>query len=339
MGHYLWMETAIAFASTSVLAGLSLMWATSQFQQEAVIFRHAEDVRWSPFRRRRVAQLGPYPTPGNALLLVMVVIILLFQLQLYAAEWGIAKTLLVTELFIILLLPLLLLYRGGYDVPRVLSLRLPHASAWPATLFFMLGGWLLAIELAGLQHFLLPFPDELLEQFADLFAALNAAPIAYALFLVGILPGVCEELLCRGYLLSAFRPRFGVTGGVILAAIMFALLHMNPYRLVPTLWLGLLLGLIVVHTGSIFPAMFAHALNNILSFLVEKNQDWIAHNSWLSLEDSALLPWPIVALGVLLVVTGFMWIRKLSVPSPSSPNSADPATQETVQELDHDGIS
>jgi sodium transport system permease protein len=333
IGHYLWTETAIAFASTSILAGLALSWATSQFKQESVLFRHAEDVRWSPFRRRRrVKQLSPFPTPGAAILLVMIEIILLFLLNMQAAEWGIEKLLLVTEIGLILGIPLLLLYRGDYNAERVLSLRPPRPAAWPAAFLVIIGGWMIAVELAALQHQWLPFPDDLLKQFADLFKALDALTIGYAIFLVGILPGICEEILCRGFLLSSFRSRFGNSGAVILAAILFGLLHMNPYRLVPTIWLGLLLGFIVIYTGSIFPAMLAHALNNSLSFLVEKNQDWIGQHLWFNIEETNFLPWQLLLAGILMTIAGLAWLRQQGESLPPVVDTPSQTTSVLVGE-------
>ena len=325
MGHYLWLETIIAFLSSSLLAGLSLSWATSQFKQESVLFRHAEEVRWSPFRMKRANRAQTFPSPGTAMLLVMVEILLLFWVNSQAVGWGIPKVLLVTELVVILIPPLFILYRGGYDVRKVLNLNLPSPRAWPATFLLILGGWLISIEFATIQHYFVPFPDDLLKEFAELFAVLNAYPVVYALFLVGILPGVCEELLCRGFLLSSFRPRFGVVGAIMLTAILFGILHMNPYRLLPTIWLGTLLGFIAVYSGSILPAMFAHALSNALSFLVEKNQDWISSNVWLNFEETEFLPLPIVFVGVLLLVAGFYWLKRIQRPTLSPLPDSQPS--------------
>jgi sodium transport system permease protein len=325
MGHYLWLETGIAFGSTSVLASLALLWATSQFKQESVIFRHAEDVRWSPFRMKRGLRPTEFPSPGSAILLVMVEIILLFQMNVRGAEWGIPKLLLFTELGVILLPPLWVLYRGRYDLRTVLRLRPPRPSAWPATFLLIAGGWLISLELATLQHHFFPFPEDLLKQFAELFKSLDALSIGSAIFLIAVLPGVCEELLCRGFLLSSFRPRFGNAGAIVLVAILFGLLHMNPYRLLPTMFLGLLLGMIVVYTGSIFPSMFAHAMSNSLSFLAEKHQDWITAHLWTKFAETEFLPWPLLIFGMLLLAAGIYWLSSARAPTTSMTSPEMPA--------------
>lgn len=309
-GNYPWLYAAIAFASTSVLAVAALSWATSQFKQESVLFRHAEDVRWSPFRRRRGVMPSPFPSAGTAALLVAVELILLTVISGMATQWPIRKLLMISQLAI-LLPPLLILRRGGYEQKRVLALQNPSLMAWPATVILIFGGWLIAIEIASLQNLVMPFPKEMLEKFNGLFAGLNQMPLASALFYIALLPGLCEELLCRGFLLHSFIPRFGKWGAVIVTGVAFGLLHMDPYRLVATTFLGILMGMIVIRTGSIYPAMLAHAANNALSFLVQKNEAWIAKLSWLGADSSEFLPWWAVAAAAVLLVAGIVWLNQI----------------------------
>ena len=51
---------------------------------------------------------------------------------------------------------------------------------------------------------------------------------------------------------------------VALSAVVFALFHVSFFRLLPTAYLGALLALATLYSGSIFPAMLWHALNNAL---------------------------------------------------------------------------
>jgi sodium transport system permease protein len=329
-GNYPWGYAALAFVSMSAFAAAALAWATSQFKQEAVLFRHAEDVRWSPFRRRRGALPSPFPSAGTAVLLVAVELIILAAFGGLAQTWGVQKLLLISQMAIVLP-PLLILRRGGYDRKKVLGLKNPAPMAWPATVVLILGGWLLAIEIASIQNMIMPFPKEMLDKFVSFFNELNKLPAMAALFYLAILPGMCEETLCRGFLLHSFMPRFGKWGGVIVTAVAFGLLHMDPYRFISTTFLGILLGVIVVRTGSIFPAMLAHASNNALAFLVQRNEQWISQASWLNESSSELLPLWAVGIGVILLAAGWMWLKKIethpvvvAVPGPITPEEVNP---------------
>jgi sodium transport system permease protein len=310
MGSYPWLEILIALFSTSLLAAGALWWATNQFSQESVMFRHADDAKWSLFRKKHGPRLLEFPTAGMAVVLVAIELIVLSILSSFAGKWTITQTVVYSQMAVIL--PAFLIVRmGGFDRKKVFGLIRPPIMAWPATVLLILGGWLLSVELATVQNAITPFPKEMLERFAQFFASLNKLQLAKALMFVAVLPGICEELLCRGFLLSSFRTRMGGMGAVVFTAVCFGFLHMDPYRLLSTIFLGVLLGLIVLRTGSIFPAMLAHATNNALSFLVQSHESYFVGIKWLNLEGSEYLPWPLVLLAVAMVALGILWLKKI----------------------------
>ena len=89
-----------------------------------------------------------------------------------------------------------------------------------------------------------------------------AAPLPLLLVLFAVLPPLCEELLCRGFLLSGFRARFGDGKAVWLSAALFGALHMELTLILPTAALGLLLGYVLLRTGSVLAPMLIHAVYN-----------------------------------------------------------------------------
>ena len=76
------------------------------------------------------------------------------------------------------------------------------------------------------------------------------------------LPALCEEIFCRGYLLSGLRGRGRTSFAIIASAVLFGILHLDPGRLLTTTCLGALLAVVVIRSGSILPAMLLHFLNN-----------------------------------------------------------------------------
>lgn len=309
-GNYPWLETGLAFASTSVLAAATLAWAANQFRQETVLFRHSEGMRWSMFRVRREPRSSEYPSPSSILLLWLVEIILIYGFSFFTTDWEVVRTVVVSQVLVILLPPLILLRNGSFPVKKVLALKRPSLSSWPATLMLITGGWLIAIQLAALQNLVMPFPEDVMDSFAELFEQLNALPLIQAVIVIAVLPGICEEILCRGVLLRSIIPRFGVVGAVLLSGMAFGLLHLNLYRLLPTTFIGILLGFLAVSTGSIYPAMLAHALNNALSFLVQKNEAALEKIEWLN-SDISILPWHIFLGGLVLCGIGAWWLLRI----------------------------
>lgn len=88
--------------------------------------------------------------------------------------------------------------------------------------------------------------------------AAGARPLAVDLALLALVPAVSEELLFRGVVLGALRPRLGAAGAIVASALAFAVYHASPYKLVPTLLAGLLLGVVRVASGSLLPAIAFH---------------------------------------------------------------------------------
>ncbi len=84
-------------------------------------------------------------------------------------------------------------------------------------------------------------------------------------FLIGITPAICEEILFRGYVQTRLVRSFGPAIGVTIASVMFAAFHMDVVHSVAVLPLGFFLGFVAARSGSIFPAVLAHFVNNAVS--------------------------------------------------------------------------
>ena len=86
--------------------------------------------------------------------------------------------------------------------------------------------------------------------------------------MVAITPAVCEEVLFRGPILRGLARGFPPWLAIGISAALFSLFHLNPYRLVPTFALGVMLGWLALRTGSLLPGMIMHFLNNGIVILL-----------------------------------------------------------------------
>ena len=82
--------------------------------------------------------------------------------------------------------------------------------------------------------------------------------------IIGILPGICEEILFRGFFLSMNR-ELGIRNSILFTGFLFALFHYNIYNFAGPLILGVVFGYVTVITKSIWPAVICHALNNSIA--------------------------------------------------------------------------
>ena len=80
-------------------------------------------------------------------------------------------------------------------------------------------------------------------------------------FFSAVLPATFEELAHRSLALEMTRG--SVTKRVVMQAVLFALMHQNITQTGYTFVGGLIFGALTVITGSIFPAMLAHFINNL----------------------------------------------------------------------------
>lgn len=137
--------------------------------------------------------------------------------------------------------------------------------------------------------------------------------------LMAVLPAVCEELLFRGWVLSALagmRPGWRrATVAVVGQAACFAVFHLLPERMPQTFALGLVLGCLTLATRSLLPAMCCHAANNSmpLAVLIGSGVATDADPAGIPLEglESLSLPPLAVAAGVAAMAAGLGIIAML----------------------------
>lgn len=93
----------------------------------------------------------------------------------------------------------------------------------------------------------------------------SAADLITGILVIGVLTGLGEELLFRGTMQRILTrdTRLGIWAIWITAAI-FSAVHLQFFGFFPRLLLGAFFGYLIYSTGSIWPGVFAHALNNSL---------------------------------------------------------------------------
>lgn len=179
-------------------------------------------------------------------------------------------------------------------------------------------GWISSIAVGTLMD-----ESENLKIMSDIFRGHGQSGFLIPLaILIGATPAFCEELLFRGYVQTRLGRRFGVVVGILISSLLFALFHMDWVHVIAVFPLGLFLGTITWRSGSLFPAMLAHFVNNSISVfavvLAPEQQDQMP-----SLEMGLFL---LVVLGASLlgaVVTAIAFWR-IPAPSPSLAAATEP---------------
>ncbi len=91
--------------------------------------------------------------------------------------------------------------------------------------------------------------------------------------MIAFLPALCEELLFRGFVLTGLRKDSGPVAAALVSAFFFGINHLDPARLGAVSFLGVLLAVLVLRSGSIFPAVLCHFANNGLALAIITRAD------------------------------------------------------------------
>ena len=120
---------------------------------------------------------------------------------------------------------------------------------------------------AALAHWGYPAPVHPLETVLE--EASGAGDVLIVLLTVALAVPFAEEAFFRGFAYRVLRARFGPGAAVVTTAVGFALMHgLAPGAWLPVVPIGLILALLVEGSGSLWPAVAAHATVNVLAVLL-----------------------------------------------------------------------
>lgn len=264
-----WLHLGIATGASLATAAVIVAWSVRLLDSER--FRYPGLVRagWGRFRK-----WGAAPSHPGGLEVLGVYAVAVAGMTLGAGFFaGATPAMLVGGPLIAFIALPALIHAWLADLkPAVIGLRMPEKRAWAAALLLLPFAICLSAGLGAVQQQFAP-PEALkqgTEQVEQVIRGVREqGGVVLLIFCVAILPGMCEELLCRGTLLSGLRAGIGPIGGVVVSGFLFAVLHLSPWRFVPQFMLGIMLAVLVYRTRSILPGMLIHAGHNATLVLIE----------------------------------------------------------------------
>ncbi len=103
--------------------------------------------------------------------------------------------------------------------------------------------------------------------FKDFMLQVQANKVS-SFFAIVIFAPLLEELFCRGILLRGMLFHMSPAKAILWSALMFGIMHLNPWQAIPAFLLGLLMGWIYWRTNSLWSVILIHFVNNGFSFLI-----------------------------------------------------------------------
>lgn len=307
---------AAAVCSTAVYAVGALALAARIFGTDAILY--GSQSSWSdvfrPVRR-------PVPPLSAALLWLA----LLFPLYFLSANSLAHLTTLspagrliasgLTTIVLFLVLPLVAARLQGASYVPTFRLEMPRAPILVASFVLGLSLWPFAHEvfLLNRQLGLNPLTGEQVRAVAKLLASWEGIPFPLILITLAVIPAVAEEFFFRGYLFSAASTRLSATTTILLTALLFGVFHvvvtsmLSLERLLPSTFLGVILGWLCWRSGSAIPGMVLHVTHNGLLLTIVFYRDALMAWGWAVAEDSHL-PWTWLLASVITVVGALIWL-------------------------------
>jgi membrane protease YdiL (CAAX protease family) len=117
--------------------------------------------------------------------------------------------------------------------------------------------------LKGVEHWMRQSEDEAQKLSETMMQMHTFWGMVYNLLFIGLVTAIVEEILFRGCFQSVFfRWTKNIHVAIWITAILFSAFHQEFYGFLPRLALGLLFGYFTAWSGSIWPAIWAHFVNN-----------------------------------------------------------------------------
>ena len=271
INEYTLSHILITIISTLVLDLIAILITVKLFKTESVLFRTEEESGGIKVLKKKPKYAL---TPYNGIVYFTIALILLYYLGGYWKTKDLYNGLIQTELIIIALPVFIVLKLLKLKPKEILRFKTPKPAGLILVPFIAISASIIVSIMSQLINTIFPYPEKYTEALTQLFN-MNEAP--WKVFLaIALLPGICEELLFRGFLIRFFE-KYGLQWAVIISAILFAAFHLDPFRFVPVLLLGFLLGYLALRSGSVYTSMLSHIINNGLAFILVtySNSSWV----------------------------------------------------------------
>jgi uncharacterized protein len=214
-------------------------------------------------------------TGANKLLFVFTMLFMAFQFILvfftmfYGQDFidnNFYNIILITQYGLILVPVLFYIMANSLDIKTVLRINKFEIKHAGLIVIMSVPAYFVAVMLNTVLIFFLQYIGEIPNQ--QIPVPQNTAELITGLLIIGLTPAICEEMLHRGVMLSAYEKR-GSLKAVVITAVFFGLFHFDVSNFLGPVFLGLLIGYYVIRTNSIFAGVLAHFLNNTISELLQ----------------------------------------------------------------------
>ena len=96
----------------------------------------------------------------------------------------------------------------------------------------------------------------------ELLRQMTGGPLWSSFLLTAVFAPIFEEWLCRGMVLRGLLTKMKPGWAIVVSALFFALIHLNPWQALNAFIIGVVMGYVYYKTGSLWLTMLIHFVNN-----------------------------------------------------------------------------
>ena len=145
--------------------------------------------------------------------------------------------------------------------------------------------FMMAFDYPNYLNYKVTTQNGFMKQFYDLMvealSRVTEGPLWSSFLVTAIFAPVFEEWLCRGMVLRGLLTKMKPVWAIVISALFFALIHLNPWQALNAFAIGLVMGFVYYKTGSLWLTMLIHFVNNGTSVVLaqipslEETEYWI----------------------------------------------------------------
>ncbi len=163
----------------------------------------------------------------------------------------------------------------------------------------------------------IPWLKKLYDMVMETMKQMTGGPLWSSFLVTALMAPFFEEWLCRGMILRGLLAgrKMKPVWAIVISALFFALIHMNPWQALNAFILGLLMGWIYYRTGSLWLTMLIHFVNNGTAVILGQIDSLKDYEYWIDMLGNT---WYYVAFAVALaVILGcILLVKKIPVEHP-----------------------
>jgi len=305
INEYQLSHLLITVGSTLIFDILAIWASIKLFSREAVLFRSDEERNLKAVKKDKRNLFNPF----NGMIYYAVALIALYYIGGMLQKTDLLKGLIQTQILVILLPVFLLLKAFKLNDKEVLRYKLPRLKEVLLIPFIAIPAAILVTLLTQLIGMVFPIPPSYMKMMESLFSMSDNMWIL--LLSVAVMPGICEEILFRGFMMRFFEGS-GKKVAVLVSAFLFAVFHLDPFKIVPVFLLGILLGYLTIRSGSIVNSMISHTVNNALAIVVST----FATSAWIKpfIKDGQTLHYWVAVPAAVIFIAALMTFHKITAP-------------------------